>query len=366
MRQDLELDAIIEDYLLGRLTAEEMAAFEQLRTSDASVDHRVVAHKAFLEAMGSYGQQKHLRDQMNHIHETIATEALVEQLSPHPSRVVQLFRKNKLAMAVAASFVLLTFVSIYSIQHNKQQAGSYQQMSVEIAKIKRSQNSLIRNINSSNLGQKPEANPGNFGGTGFAISSNGYIVTNLHVIKSAESVSVQNSKGLTFKAKTVYTDPQYDLAIIKIDDANFVQLPNLPYAIKRSTTLVGENVYTLGYPKDDAVLGEGYVSSRSGFNGDSLQYQVSIPVNPGNSGGPLLDNQGNLVGVISGKESLTDGAAFAIKSKYIMEALRAIPADSIGNKRVLVGTQRKNSLNGLKRPQQIEKLQDFVFMVKVY
>ncbi|MCY1528662.1 hypothetical protein D9M68_637760 [compost metagenome] len=122
-------------------------------------------------------------------------------------------------------------------------------------------------------------------------------------------------------------------------------------------------MYTLGYPKDDVVLGDGYVSSKSGINGDTLAYQVAIPVNPGNSGGPLLDNNGNIVGVINGKEMKTDGAAFAIKSHYIIEALNSIPRDSL-NKRVSFG--KKSNLQGLKRHKQIEKIQDFVFMIKVY
>ncbi|MDB5019506.1 MAG: Protease Do, partial [Pedobacter sp.] len=126
---------------------------------------------------------------------------------------------------------------------------------------------------------------------------------------------------------------------------------------------MGEHVYTLGYPKDDAVLGEGYLSSNTGFGGDSLSYQVDIRVNPGNSGGPLLDNQGNIIGIISAKESQVDGAAYAIKSKYILEALRAIPQDSLENN---VALNKKSSLQGLIRTKQIQKMQDYVFMIKVY
>ncbi len=125
---------------------------------------------------------------------------------------------------------------------------------------------------------------------------------------------------------------------------------------------MGEDVYTLGFPKDDAVLGEGYVSSKTGHAGDTTAYQVSIPVNPGNSGGPLLDNRGNVIGVISAKEYQVDGAAFAVKSKYILEALNAIPQDSLGKRAVL----KKSPLQGLNRTKQIDMIQDYVFMIKVY
>jgi len=366
MRNDLELDAIIEDYLLGKLNVQETEAFEQLRRNDATVDHKVVSHKFFLESMGTFAEQLRLKEQLNHIHSEIDVEGLASTLRPHPSKVVQLWRKHRSAIAVAASFLVLSLVSVYSIQHNTKQDIRYNQMSRELSRVKTSTKDLIRTIQSTTPGdtQNKNVNPGNFGGTGFAISANGYILTNFHVIKGADSLFVQNSKGESFKVKATYTDPQNDIAILKINDRSFSNLSAIPYTIKRNTSSIGEIVYTLGYPKDDAVLGEGYVSSKNGFIGDTTQYQVSIPVNPGNSGGPLLDNNGNLVGIISGKPDQTEGAAFAIKSKYILEAMRAIPQDSLGKNKL--SANKKSTLSGLKRTKQIEKLQDYVFMIKAY
>ncbi|SFA54353.1 Trypsin-like peptidase domain-containing protein [Pedobacter suwonensis] len=364
MRNDLELDAIIEDYLLGKLNAQEMEAFEKLRLSDATVDHKVVSHKFFLASMDTFAEQLRLKEQLNHIHSEIDVEGLAATLRPHPSRVVQLWRKHKSAIAVAASFVVLSLISIYSIQHSTQQAERYRQLSNRVNNAIKTQNSLIRNIrHSSATADKPNSQ-NSFGGTGFAISTNGYILTNLHIINGADSLYVQNSKGESFKVKSVYTDPQNDIAILKISDKHFSNLSSIPYTIKRNTSNIGEIVYTLGYPKDDAVLGEGYVSSKNGFVGDTTQYQVAISVNPGNSGGPVLDNNGNLVGIISGKPDQTEGAAFAIKSKYILEAMRAIPQDSLGTNKL--SANKKSLLSGLKRTKQIEKIQDYVFMIKAY
>jgi len=365
MRNDLELDAIIEDYLLGKLTPQETEAFEQLRSNDATVDHKVVSHKVFLHKMEQYAEQLHLIEQMDKIHAELDVDAMAATLKPHPSKVVQLWRKHKSAIAVAASFVVLSLVSIYSIQNNSQQNEKVIQLSHQFNNAIKTQNNLILDIRNSAHTSVPNkvANQARYGGTGFAISTNGYILTNLHVINGADSLYVQNSKGESFKVKAVYTDSQYDMAILKISDKNFSDLSSLPYTIKKNSSSIGENVYTLGYPKDDAVLGEGYVSSKNGFVGDTTQYQVAISVNPGNSGGPLLDNNGNLVGVISGKPDQTEGAAFAIKSKYILEAMRAIPQDSLGKKLV---SNKKSLLSGLKRTKQIEKLQDYVFMIKVY
>lgn len=364
MRNDLELDAIIEDYLLGKLNAQETEAFEQLRRNDATVDHKVVSHKFFLESMETFAGQLRLKEQLNQIHAEIDVESLANALRPHPSRVVQLWRKHKSAIAVAASFLILSLVSIYSIQHSSKQEEHYRQLSNQVNKAIKTQNSLIRKINNNTTTSDKPSVQNSFGGTGFAISTNGYILTNLHIINGADSLYVQNSKGESFKVKSVYTDPQNDIAILKISDKHFSNLSSIPYTIKRSMSSIGEMVYTLGYPKDDAVLGEGYVSSKNGFIGDTTQYQVAISVNPGNSGGPVLDNNGNLVGIISGKPDQTEGAAFAIKSKYILEAMRAIPQDSLGTNKL--SANKKSLLSGLKRTKQIEKIQDYVFMIKAY
>ncbi|ACU05128.1 S1C family serine protease [Pedobacter heparinus] len=362
MRNELELEGIIEDYLNGKLNEDEAKAFEQLRLNDPAVDHKVVAHKVFMESLNDYARVSDLKNTMNLIHEQMDVNALSRKLGPHPSFIVNLWRKNKAAIAVAASFILLTVVTIYSIQQTTQQTGSYEKLNKEVNNLRSSTNNLIRNVK-SNAPAKPNVNPGKFGGTGFALSSNGYILTSHHVIEKSDSVYVQNYKGDSYKVKMVYSDPVNDIAILKITDKNFSHLSALPYSLKKSIAGMGEQVYTLGYPKDDVVFGKGYLSSKTGFNGDTLAYQVAITVNPGNSGGPLLDNNGNVIGIINAKESNTDGAAFAVKSKYIAEALNAIPQDSLV-KRIVSG--KTNQLQGLKLTKQIEKMQDFVFMIKVY
>lgn len=365
----MELENIIEDYLRGNLTPAEAIAFEELRRKDPAVDHKVVAHKVFLDSLSQYGKIASLKQRMENAHAKIDVASLAEKLGPHPSVIVNLWRKNRSAVSIAASFILLTLFSVYSIQHNTKQNGTYEVMRREISNIRNNQNKLVRTINSTNSapsGAKPNRAPigsAKFGGTGFALTTNGYLCTNYHVIRDADSVYVQNNKGESFKVKVAYFDRQYDIAILKINDSSFTPLSAVPYKLKKAAIGMGEDVYTLGYPKDDVVLGEGYVSSRSGHGGDTTQYQVSIPINPGNSGGPLLDNYGNIIGLITAKENQVEGAAFAIKSKYIIEAMSAIPSDSLGKK---VVSSKKNTLQGLNRTKQIDKIGNYVYMIKVY
>lgn len=356
---EIELEAIIEDYLNGKLTEGEHAAFEQLRNNDPIVDHKVVAHKVFLESLRQYGNVMQLKQQMEAAHEQLDVEAISAKVKPHPSRIVRLFRNNRAAIAVAASFLVLA--SMVYIGQMKQE-GNIQYLSGQIAKTGAKTDGLIKIID-NNRTKNIEVTPARYSGSGFAISGNGYILTSYHVVKGADSVYIQNNKGNSFKARAYYTDPVNDIAILKIDDASFINLSSLPYSMKKNAAGIGELVYTLGYPKEDVVLGNGYVSSKTGLNGDTLAFQVAIPVNPGNSGGPVLDNNGNIVGIIKGKENKIEGAAFAVKSKYIMEALNAIPQDSL-RKRIAYG--KRSPLQGLKRDQQVRKMQDYVFMIKVY
>ncbi|HYK76560.1 MAG TPA: S1C family serine protease, partial [Daejeonella sp.] len=167
----------------------------------------------------------------------------------------------------------------------------------------------------------------------------------------------------SFKAKQVYVDPAYDIAVLHITDSNFKSFQSLPYTFKKSASDLGEDVYTIGFPRDERVFNKGYLSSLTGFAGDTLSYQVDISVNPGNSGGPLLDNKGNVIGIINGKQTQAEGAAFAIKSNYLLRSLASIPQDSLEDRLVL---NKKNSLAGLSRTDQIKKLKDYIFMVKVY
>jgi serine protease Do len=361
MKNEMDLESIIEDYLMGNLNEAELSAFEQMRANDPVVDQKVAAHKAFLDSLKDYSTTADLRNKMEAAHAQIDVDGLSRKLGPHPSFVVNMWRKNRAAIGVAASFIFLTLIMLYSIQQNTQQIGSVELVKRDLAILKNSNNNLIRKINSTAVIKNLK--PANFGGTGFALTTNGYILTNLHVVDGADSVYVQDTQGNQYKVKVDRRDTQYDLAVLKIIDESF-KLPALPYRLKQNGIGIGEDVYTLGFPKDDAVYAKGYVSSKTGYSGtDSTQYQVSIDVNPGNSGGPLLDQNGNIVGVITAKLKLVDGATFAVKSRYIQEILNMIPNDSLGGQ---VKFNKKNSLQGLTKTRQAEKMQDFIFMVKVY
>ncbi|MGF1925453.1 MAG: trypsin-like peptidase domain-containing protein, partial [Bacteroidia bacterium] len=231
MNNEIQLESIIEDYLNGKLNPAELAAFEQLRNNDPAVDHKVVSHKVFLESMKQYSDLLSLKSQMDAAHQKIDVSAISAKVKPHSSKIVRIWRSNKSAIAIAASFILMVSAVLLSYTSKTQQEGNLQLLDREVSQLKQSQNNIIRVIRSD--AKRANTTPAKFGGTGFAISSNGYILTNYHVIKDADSLYIQNNKGISYKVKKYYFDSANDIAILKVIDPDFENLAALPTRSKK-------------------------------------------------------------------------------------------------------------------------------------
>ena len=142
-------------------------------------------------------------------------------------------------------------------------------------------------------------------GSGFFISADGYLITNNHVVKGARRVKVKTADGI-FPATVVRTDSTNDLALVKVS-GKFKALP-----VSTSEVQLGDAVFTIGFPDPklqgtDPKYTDGKISSLEGIQDDPTEFQISVPVQPGNSGGPLVDMAGNVKGVIVAR--LNDFAA---------------------------------------------------------
>ncbi len=205
--------------------------------------------------------------------------------------------------------------------------------------------------------------PTTWSGTGFALK-NGYVVTNYHVIDEAKSISIKGINGnftKSFSATVIGSDKNNDLALLKISDSSFTGFGAIPYSISSASSEVGEDIYVLGYPLtstmgDEIKLTTGIISSKTGFQGDVSLYQISAPIQPGNSGGPLFDKKGNVIGIVSAKHEGAENVGYAIKTSYLRNLIESCVSASI--------IPTNNSISTLPLTGKVKSEKNFVFSIE--
>ncbi|WP_083325851.1 S1C family serine protease [Hymenobacter coccineus] len=392
MQTEADYYALFDAYARGELAPPARTGLEARLGADPDFALRYADFDELTGTLRAVGQRRALRQQLRDLHAEMLAETSAQQPAadaPAPgalratvnpllriSRTERVLRDfwsgHRATVGVAASVaVLAVFGSLLGLEawrtfSAKPSTYGYTMLRLELKQLQKNQRALSRSLNQVDTGKggaPAPVNNGKFSGTGFALTADGYLVTSYHVIQGADSLLIEGRDQQHYHAETVYADRAHDLAILRIKDRDFNGFGRLPYTFKAGQADLGERVYTLGYPREDMVYGDGALSARSGFGGDTAFYQVSIPVNPGNSGGPLLDEHGNLIGVVSGRQSDAQSAAFATKSSLLLRLV-----DSLAKKQPAAPYHlpHTNRLVGTPRPQQIKKLQDFVFVVKVF
>jgi serine protease Do len=362
MEEMVMMDAI-ERYIKGEMLPEERIFFEELRKNNPGIDQAVVEHTTFLHQMDKFGERKNFKSTLHEIHNKLFETGAIKE--PEQSKVVKIWKKYKRVVAVAASIAGITALSIsglVSYLSPKADNKSIEQLSRKLRTLEQKQNILNNQIDEVKT-KIPADRKVKVGGTGFLIDGKGYLVTNAHVVEHATAVVVQNNKGQEFKARILHVNEQSDLAFLKIDDEDFKSYSSLPYSISKNGADLGEPIFTLGYPRDEIVYGEGYMSAKTGFEGDTLACQIAVAANPGNSGGPVLNKNGEIIGVLSTRQLQAQGVVFAIKAKNIFRTLDGLKSDSSF---MNVKMPSSTSLKGMDRVQQIKKIQDCIFIVKSY
>lgn len=212
--------------------------------------------------------------------------------------------------------------------------------------------------------QTPQNHQYSTSGTGFLIGSEGYIVTNHHVIKDANKITVKGLNGdfsKSIQAKLVIEDINNDLAIIKTDEFQTPFLTETPYVISDKIVEPGNLIFCLGYPLR-ATMGEevkvtnGIISSNSGFMGDISSYQITAPIQPGNSGGPLFDDKGNLIGIIIAKHLGAENVSYAVKSTYLLNLISSAPKS--------IKRQQINRISSLPLSEKIKSLKKYTYIIE--
>ena len=206
-------------------------------------------------------------------------------------------------------------------------------------------------------------------GSGFFVDSRGYIATNYHVIEDARQIEIsfiRTGEWEHYPACVVLSDKQNDLSILKIESTSFKTLGNIPYNFTTNIKDTGSEVFTLGYPiasvmGDEVKFTDGKISSKTGIQGDVTVYQISVPIQPGNSGGPLFDSSGNLVGITSSglnrEYFKSENVNYAIKSSYLKALI-----DSMSQK---IELQTSASIADRPLTEKIKMFQGFMTYIKV-
>ena len=374
---DIKILEAVEKYINGQMKPDERLHFENLRKSSPEIDQLVVEHTFFLQQMHRFDETRKLKSTLNDIHINLAEKGAIKfPKLKGKAKVVFLVNKYKKVATIAASIAGLTVLTMSAIMWSFSSVKpankkDIENLSRDIRNIGQQVNQVrkqnlvldekINNVKDQNTSTEPPVQYTS-GGTGFLIDAKGFLVTNYHVIQNASHIAVQNNGGNDLNATVVYFDAQRDLAVLKITDPKFKSPSSIPYSIKRNSAKISEPIYTLGYPRNDIVYGEGYVAAETGFNGDTLTCQIAIAANRGNSGSPIFNRNGEIIAILSTKQNAAEGAVFALESKYIYTALTELKKDTTYQNIKIPAT---SSLKGSDRTQQVEKISDFVYIVKV-
>lgn len=362
----------LEEELYIAQTAEAELAGTLGAQQRMELDARLAADPAFAQAYKEYyhtisslyegGQRKRYKMMLQDVHEEVTSKKYgMKRL------IIHFNPKHIRTAAMAACVALITSgITVWTLKHNVENTvDSKNRLLVhEIKNIKATQQKQeydIQNLKENTDAVTTAAPQTNYTGTGFALSNDGYIVTNYHVVEGAENIQVRLRNGKVVPASIVAYEPKNDIAMLKVDDKHFrFGKGELPYSFMAGRAALGANIYTLGFPQDEIVYNEGYISSNNGYQGDSNQYRLEVPAGPGQSGAPVVDDNGAVVGIIRSKDEGTEGTTYAVTSKTLLRLLRDVPKDK--RPHLPMG----NRLGGLSREEQVEKLQDYTCMVQVY
>lgn len=217
--------------------------------------------------------------------------------------------------------------------------------------------------------EKPDIGDSDWSGTGsgIIISKDGIIATNYHVIEDSKHIEVSllvDDEMKEYKARIIKNDSINDLALLKIDDPDFNNLKYLKYNFKLDQSSVGIDVFTLGYPLTNILGGEikltdGRISSKTGILGDIRLYQTTAPLQPGNSGGPLFDFNGNLIGINTAtiKKEIAENVSYSIKTIYLKNIIDVLPSE--------INLPDDDSISELKIEEQVKILSNYTVFIKV-
>lgn len=368
MMSEEEKIALFESYLMGELSGDELEDFESRLDQSPAFKASFKSHKALVESIEDGVEYGNIRTQLEDIH----------QKEVGKTKVINFKKPLILTLSIAASVAFILLI-IDPFNHNSNQdsataeyqeldngesyaeEGSEDDVATESVADTENATDTIQYKDSANLNQDIlEFIPRDPKGTAFLISENGYFLTSKHLVEKRHLVKLQQKDlGLTFKAKVIYTDSLMDFAVLQCNEEIAANFERIPFKFGKKNPRIGDEVFTLGYPKKEIAYTTGDVSSETGYKSDTLYYEISLPSNPGYSGAPLFSTSGYLAGIITANHSKKQSVTYVLRPDYILNCMDSLNLDLDPK----IDMKRNYYKNYSQRSDRVDKYRPYVFEV---
>ncbi len=358
--RDIWQELIIK-FLDGELSAEEKSQVDELMTNP-SFTRELEEFRQIRNDIKKNEKRKALFAQMDSFHQEMTPE------EPKKGKVISL-RKVYWITSIAAMFAIVVTLGTIWLNGTFDEATSsesyenlaYKEESMEEEGEAAEATEAFTEEDDYNASYEKSVSY-NTKATAFAIDKNGYFLTDYHVVEGAYELAITKPmEGTEYEARLISFDPLLDIALLQVTDTTFGSMKTIPYILSDDEARLGEIAYSLGYPKSDIVYGEGNISSINGKHSDTTSYQVSIPLNKGNSGSPVINSKGEIIAMVTDKKVAAEGTAYAIKSEYLIQFV-----DSLNTMNDLgIELPTKNKISKKDRLTQIERISPYVYQVLV-
>ena len=328
----------IDRYLENDLSENEREEFEKRLESDDLFREEFEHQKELIDAIEEHASISDIKEEVKLVEGNVTT-------FKQPKKAFSLKTLFLSVSTVAAAVFVITF-SFMNYQTNKldNSSTSYTELSGRVEELKEQQQDILESFKNK---EKPKYDY-KFGTAIYLGDS--LFLTNKHLVKKHTKITVGG-----YLAKLVTLDTVSDLALVHVIDSSFV-MPKNVYGFSTKELELATDIYTLGFPKKGIVYKTGVLSSLTGSKGDTTQFEISTQLNAGNSGSPVFDLSGNLIGIIIGKSKTQSGAGFVIQPEVIERFILANNLD----------LRKKSSVRALKRTAQVKSLSASVMRVEVW
>ena len=208
----------------------------------------------------------------------------------------------------------------------------------------------------SSISQPPKSSGAIATGTGFLFGSQDYIITNYHVVKGTSAVKVKFTNNEMIDATVVARDTQNDVAVLKLTKSPSFQSREMKFG-DSAMVRMGDKVFTIGYPHIGTMglnpkYTEGVISAVTGIKDNPTVFQTTVPIQPGNSGGPLFNEKGEVIGLTTSSLSLLaiesmgaipQNVNYAVKSSFVKNTISTVPEALLSNRGILVVPNESSS-----------------------